>query len=139
MLPENLIPRSPLWSKQLVKLLEGKQGARFTEEACEALGCIDPRTARKHIRALGAAVDAKLPIVAELIIAAPIPSESPTFPPGTNPFLLLCLLWDQFITGQREISGFSATAPVRRLLWLGPGLERFSVFNRSCIPGVGLP
>ena len=139
MLPENLIPRSPLWSMQLVKLLERRQGAVSTEEACEALGCIDPRTARKHIRALGAAVDAKLPIVAELIASAPIPSESPTFPPGTNLFVILCLLWDQFITGQRELSGFSASAPLRRLLWLGPGFEHFSVFNRSCIPSAGLP
>ena len=139
MLPENLIPRSPLWGMQLVELLEGKQGAGFTEAACTALGCIDPRTARKHIRALSAAVDAKLPIVAELIASAPIPSESPTFPPGTNLFVILCLLWDQFITGQRELSGFSASAPLRRLLWLGPGFERFSVFNRPCIPSAGLP
>ena len=112
MLPENLIPRSPLWSTKLVKLLERTRSAVGTEEACEALGCIDPRTARKHIRALGAAVDAKLPIVAELIASAPIPSESPTFPPGTNLFVILCLLWDQFITGQRELpSGPGIDAP----------------------------
>src|SRR4030042_657851 len=51
-LPEHLIPRSPFWSERLVQLLERGRDAYsgFIEAACEALGCVDPRTARKHIR-----------------------------------------------------------------------------------------
>ena len=97
-LPEHLIPRSPLWSEKLVELLEGVVGAGSTEAACAILGCVDPRTARKHIRAF---VDAKLPILAELNASAP--GSPPSFPPGTNPFVILALLWDRFLETARGL------------------------------------
>ncbi len=95
-LPEHLIPRSPLWSEKLVELLEGQQDADrgLADVACAALGCVDPRTARKHIRALRAAAAAKLPALAELGAAAPGTGGGPDFLPGTNPFVILRLLWD---------------------------------------------
>ena len=132
MLPEHLIPRSPLQSAKLGKLLEGKMKPGLTEDACEALGCIDPRTARKHIHALCAAADAKLPILAELCAGAPGPD--PVFPPGTNPFVILALLWDRFLATARGHSGSTVSEALRPLLWLGPGLQTFRLFNRSCIP-----
>jgi hypothetical protein len=136
MLPEHLIPYSPLWSKELVKLLEEEreQDPGFTDMACEALGCIDPRTARKHIRALNAAVDAKLPALAELNAFAPSSSDGSTFPPGMNPFVILCLLWDKFLQTAQERSGSLVALSLRSLLWLGPGFESWKFFNRSCIP-----
>lgn len=133
-LPEHLIPRSPLWSAGLVKLLEGDRDSGFTDAACAALCCIDPRTARKHIKALDSAVDAKLPILAEMVAAAPCQSESPAFPPGTNPFVILKLLWDRFLATARGLSGSRISEALRPLLWLGPGLQTFRLFNRSCIP-----
>ncbi len=132
MLPEHLIPRSPLRSAGLVKLLEGEMKPGLTEDACEALGCIDPRTARKHIKALYATVDAKLPILAELSASAPGPA--PAFPPGMNPFVILRLLWDRFLETARCLSGSTVSEALRPLLWLGPGLQTFRLFNRSCIP-----
>jgi hypothetical protein len=141
MLPEHLIPRSPLLSEKLVKLLEDEreEDPGFTDAACEALGCIDPRTARKHISALRAAVNAKLPILAELLVSTPAPSDSPVFPPGTNPFVVLTLLWERFLKTARELTGSMAAASLEKLLWLGPGFESFRHFNRSCIPVPGSP
>ncbi len=134
MLPEHLIPRSPFWSEGLVKLLErGRDGCPgFTEAACAALGCLDPRTARKHIRYVCAAVEAKLPVLAELLASGR--SEGPSFAPGTNPCVTLCLLWDTFLKTAQELSGSLVALSLRPLLWLGPSLEFWRRFNRSCIP-----
>jgi hypothetical protein len=135
-LPEHLIPRSPFSSEGLVKLLEGgrDRDPGFTDAACEALGCVDPRTARKHLRFVRAAVEAKLPVLTELLASAPGPSEGQYFPPGTNPFAILCLLWDKFLKSAQELSGSLVAFSLRPLLWLGPGLELWRCFNRSCIP-----
>jgi hypothetical protein len=117
-----------------VKLLERGRDADpgFIDAACEALGCIDARTARKHVRFIRAAVKAKLPVLAELLARGP--SEGPAFSPGTNPLVILCLLWDKFLKAAQELSGSLAALTLRPLLWLGPGLESWRRFNRSCIP-----
>ena len=135
-LPEHLIWRSLFSSAALVKLLEEGRDRYpgFTDAACEALGCVDPRTALKHIRSLRAAVDARLPILAELLASLPGPSEGPVFPPGTNPFAILCLFWRRFLKAAQELSGSLVVASLGPLLWLGPGFESFRHFNRSCIP-----
>lgn len=135
-LPEHLIPRSPFSSEGLVKLLEGGRDERpgFTDAACGALGCVDPRTARKHIHYVRNAVEAKLPAIAELLAFSHGPSEAPAFPPGTNPFVILSLLWDKFLKTAQELSGSLAALSLRALLWLAPGLESWRCFNRSCIP-----
>lgn len=124
-----------------MKLLEEERerDPGFTDMACEALGCIDPRTARKHISALRAAANAKLPILAELLVSTPAPSDSPAFPPGTKPFAVLSLLWNRFLKTAQELSGSLAAASLEPLLWLGPGFESFRHFNRSCIPIPGSP
>ncbi|MCJ7612554.1 MAG: hypothetical protein MUP19_09850 [Candidatus Aminicenantes bacterium] len=119
-----------------MKLLEGGRGGDpgFIDAACEALGCIDPRTARKHVRFIRAAVEAKLPVLAELLAFVSGPSEGPAFPPGTNPFMILCLLWDKFLKAAQELSGSLVALTLRPILWLGPGPESWRRFNRSCIP-----
>lgn len=140
-LPEHLIPRSPLFSQGLQRLLEeGRdKDPGFLDAACQTLGCIDPRTARKHTLYLRAAVEAKLPVVAELLASAPEESEGPTFPPATNPFVILCLLWDQFIKSAQGLSGSFLALSLRSLLWLAPGLEAWRRFHRSCIPSCDPP
>lgn len=134
-LPPHLIPRSPFWSEGLVKLLERGRDSDlgFIEAACEALSCIDVRTARKHLRYVRATVEAKLPFLAELLAFSPGPSEGQPFPPGTSPLLILCMLWDAFLKNAQELSGSLVALSLRPLLWLGPGLESWSRFNRSCI------
>ena len=124
-----------------MKLLEEERDRDpgFTDAACDALGCIDPRTARKHIRAFRAAAGAKLPALAELLTVAPGQSEGPSFPPDTKPFVILCLLWDRFLKAAQERSGFFVAASLGPLLWLGPGFESWRFFNRSCIPISGPP
>jgi hypothetical protein len=98
------------------------------------LGCIDPRTARKHLRHAYAACSAKLPVLAGFLAAAPGQVDGPAFPPGTNLFVILSLLWKRFLTTVRELSGSLAAASLAPLLWLGPGFETWQQFNRSCIP-----
>ena len=119
-----------------MKLLERGRDSDlgFIEAACETLCCVDVRTARKHIRYVRAAVEAKLPVLAELMAFAPGPSEGQPFFPGTNPFLMLCLLWDTFLKSTQDLSGSLAALSLRPLLWVGPGLESWRRFNRSCIP-----
>ena len=135
-LPEHLIPRSPFWSEGLVKLLErGGDGYRgFTGVACEALGCVDPRTARKHIRYVHTAAEAKLPLITEMLAFASGPSEGPAFPPNINSLLILSVLWDRFLEKEQERSGSFVSLSLRPLLWLGSGLESWRRFKRSCIP-----
>jgi hypothetical protein len=135
-LPEHLIWRSPHWSTVLVLLLEqGREGERgFIDAACDALGCIDPRTARKHILGIRAAVDAKLPILAEQVASAPGLPEGQIFPPGTNAFTILRILWDRFLSVLRARYGSYVALIFKAFLWLGPGLETWRIFNRSCIP-----
>jgi len=135
-LPEHLISGSPFSSEKLVALIEagGDTAPGFIGAACKALGCIDPRTARKHVAALRDVVDAKLPILAELGVAIPASTESQGFLPGTNPFVMLRLLWDNLIKSTQELSGSLAAEALKPILWLGPGFESFRYFNRSCIP-----
>jgi hypothetical protein len=135
-LPEHLIWRSPFSSEKLVVLLEtgADTAPGFIDSACAALGCIDPRTAHKHLSALRDSVEAKLPILAELGASVPGSTGSPAFLPGTNPFVILNLLWDGFLKATVELSGSLAAAALRPVLWLGPGFESFRHFNRSCIP-----
>jgi hypothetical protein len=116
----------------LVKGRDRESG--FINSVCESLGCIDPRTARKHVRSTRAACNAKLPILAELLASTPGPSEGQAFPPGTNPFVILRRLWDRYLKAAQERSGSVVAASLRPLLWLGPGFESFRHFNRSCIP-----
>ena len=141
MLPEHLIWRSPLSSKGLVKLLaedqKGKPG--FNDAACAALGCIDPRTARKHIRAVLAAVASKLPILAELLAVAPGQSDDKLAVPDQNLFVRLDALWSRCRKIAQGLSGSLVAARLTPLLWLGPGFEHYSVFNRSCVPISGPP
>lgn len=119
-----------------MRLLEAGQSGDpgFTDAACEALGCLDSRTAGKHVRFVRKAVEAKLLAIAELLAFASGPSEGPAFPPGTNPFVILCLLWDKFLKAAQELSGSLVALSLRPLLWLGPGLESWGRFNRSRIP-----
>ncbi len=141
MLPEHLIPRSPFSSEGLLNLLEeGRDGyPGFTDAVCQALSCLDPRTARKHIRFVRAAVKAKLPVLSELLASAPAPCEGQSFAPGSNPSQILCLLWDTFLRSAQRISGSLVALCLRPLLWLGPGLESWRRFNRSCIPSAQPP
>lgn len=135
-LPKHLVWRSPLSSEKLVGLLEtgAATAPGFIDLACAALGCIDTRTARKHIAGLRGNVNAKLPILAELGASVPGSTGSPAFLPGTNPFVMLNLLWDGLLTATVELSGSLAAAALKPILWLGPGFESFRHFNRSCIP-----
>ena len=119
-----------------MKLLgeERDNSSGLADAACEALGCIDPRTARKYLRHACTACNAKLPILAGFLAAAPGQAEGPAFPPGTNIFVILSLLWKRFLNTVREISGSLVAASLAPLLWLGPGFETWRQFNRSCIP-----
>ncbi len=141
MLPGHLIWRSPLSSEGLAKLLAENQAGKpgFNNAACAALGCIDPRTARKHISAVLAAVAAKLPILAELLATAPGQSDDKVAVPDQNPFVRLDALWSRFRKVVEGLSGTLVAASLAPLLWLGPGFEHFSIFNRSCVPISGPP
>jgi len=58
----------------------------------------------------------------------------PLFLAGTNPFLILCMLWDTFLKNAQELSGSLVALSLRPLLWLGPGLESWRPSIGRCIP-----
>jgi hypothetical protein len=131
-LPEHLVPRSPFWSQGLVNLLErGRDGEPgFTNTACEALGCVDPRTARKHIRYVSAAE--KPSFLPTQSCSPPIPfvqrsglSSRHQSVPDPVP------AWDKFLKNTQELYGSLVVLSLRPLLWLGLGLESWRRLNRS--------
>jgi hypothetical protein len=55
LLPDFLIPQCVIRLDHLVEAARESTGERTTERVCENLGCIDPRTARKHLERLESA------------------------------------------------------------------------------------
>lgn len=135
-MPEHQIPRSPFSCERLCRLLEGHRdpGTLALGPVCEALGCIDPRTARKHIAAVVSAVMKKLPILANILAAQPCTPEEPPIPPDTPLPVLLRILWASVLGVVTALGGSSAARAVRPLVWLTIPLSAWQFFNRSCIP-----
>jgi len=139
MLPEHLIPRSPFFSEGLVKLLqEGRdQYPGFNDAACEALGCIDPRTARRHLHCVRELIVEKTVTLAAILAMS---TGKPVFIPGTNPVAVLQLFWNAFLSSLTATSGTLAANAAKQILWLSPSMESWcrgdtwKYFNRSCIP-----
>ncbi len=135
-MPEHQIPRSPFSCERLCRLLEGHHdpGTLALDPACTALGCIDSRTARKHINAIYAAVREKLPVLADILAAQPCTPEKPPIPPDTPLLVLLYILWASVLDVVTALGGSSAARAVRPLVWLTIPLSAWRFFNRSCIP-----
>ena len=129
-LPPYLIPRSPLSCQRLCELLAGEREAiqPSNDAACEALGCVDPRTVRKHLCFVQSAVQAKLQVLAAVWAGAPVGSgEPPEFPPGTNALAILGLFWEAFVNSIAVLFGSHTGQAARALLWLSPGFQAVRV------------
>lgn len=135
-LPEHLIWRSPFSSDKLIMLLKHNptiKGPAFWEQACEALGCIDLRTARKHVDRLECCIHQRSAVLAAL--SAPWSKESgPAWSPGTSAVEILELLWRFILAKVKELSGTLARMRFKPLLWTAPGIETWACvfFNQSC-------
>lgn len=140
-MPEHQIPRSPFSCEQLCRLLESHRdpGTLTLESACEALGCIDPRTARKHIAAVVSAIRENLPILADILAAHACTPEKPPIPPDTPLPVRLRILWASVLSVVTALRGSSASRAVNPLVWLTRPLSAWQFFNRSCIPIPGSP
>ena len=54
LLPDFLIPHCVIRLDHLVKAARGRKPDRSVDRVCELIGCVDPRTARKHLELLDA-------------------------------------------------------------------------------------
>jgi hypothetical protein len=135
-LPPYLISRSPFLSKNLNDLVAMEREGQpiRNDDACTALGCVDPRTARKQLLRVRLSIKAKTVALAAALTSFTTTSELPDFPPGTNAIAVLMLFWDRFLASLTASRGTLVAHSALPLLWLGPGFESFLHFNRSCIP-----
>src|SRR5512136_839403 len=103
-LPANVIPRSPLLVDRLVSLLgrqEERRGKVNLEQVCEALACIDLRTARKHLRFATEAAESLAALTGRLAASIEQRPSVITVPPGTGAFRTLELVWERFLMSAR--------------------------------------
>lgn len=134
-LPEHLIWRSPFSSDRLIVLMKDTtdRGAAFWEQACEALGCIDLRTARKHVTRLESCILQRSAVLAAL--GTSWSKESgPAWSPGTCELSILEILWGLMLAKVKELAGTLASIHFKPLLWTAPGIETWACyfFNQSC-------
>lgn len=111
-LPPFLIPRSPFRCDDLLDYLsKNSSTSRIdVETACECLGCVDPRTARKHARNIGEAIKSATAAVALAAEGVTTETRSQDFPPEANGFTLLTLLLDSLTNALTRLHGTKATA-----------------------------
>jgi hypothetical protein len=124
-LPANVIPRSPLLVDRLVSLLshqEGHRGKVNLEHVCEALACIDLRTARKHLRFATEAAERLAALTGRLAASIEQRPSFVTVPPGTGAFRTLELVWARFLMAARSVFGADIGFRLSHLLWQAPGI-----------------
>jgi hypothetical protein len=114
--------------------MEGEGKPTKNDDACGALGCIDPRTAKKHLRRVRHSIRAKTAALAAALASFAVTSELPAVPPEMNAIAILMLFWDRFLASLTTTLGTLAAHAAIPLLWLGPGFETVRLFNQSCIP-----
>jgi hypothetical protein len=124
-LPVNVIPRSPLLLDRLVSLLGRREDcgtAVNLEQVCDALGCIDLRTARKHLRFVKAAAEGLATLTGRLASTLEQCPSVIMVPPGTGPFRTLELVWSRFLMAARSTFGSDMSQRLGHLLWQAPGI-----------------
>lgn len=133
-LPPHLIPRSPFSCAGLLELLEAMpDGIRIgVDDACAALGCIDPRTARKHIRYVRQAVQLKLGFLARILSGS---QGTPFVIPEANSMLRLLAFWAALLETVTGLFGSIVSISAAPLLWLTPSFSGLSVSTgRAFVP-----
>lgn len=125
-LPPNVIPRSPLLMDRLVEVIgnASSPGKVDVEEACEALACIDLRTARKHLRYLFTIIPRISILAGRLAATLETSTSSELVPPGTGPLEVLALVWFRFLETAKLLFGLDRARRLDDLLWLAPGIGR---------------
>jgi hypothetical protein len=133
-LPPSLIPRSPLNCAGLLELLNsGPDKYRISvDEACAALGCIDPRTARKHIRYVRQSTQDKLGWLAH---ALSVTKGVPFVAPASNSLFRLSVFWTVFLETVTGLFGASVSRAVGPLLRLTPDFSNLHISTgRAFLP-----
>jgi len=87
-----------------------------TGRACDALGCIDVRTARKHIGYVLAATQEKSAELARLLSGLHSRMSAPA--PFTNPLEGLEILWNDFLKTLTGLFGSAVSSLAVSFLWL---------------------
>jgi len=103
LLPEFLVPGCVIRLDHLEEAHEAKRAGAGKERLCEVLGCLDDRTARRHLRCYGEAIDEVALLLAEVRAARPELGELPKITPDTSPVDRLELLWQaEQVASQRR-------------------------------------
>ena len=94
------------------------------EQACEALACVDLRTARKHLRYLFTVAPVVSTLAGRLAATLETSMGGERGAPGTGPLEVLALVWSRFLETARSVFGLDRARRLDDLLWLAPGIGR---------------
>jgi hypothetical protein len=111
-LPDFLIPRCVV---RLDYLIEATR-KRGLEDICRVLGCLDVRTARKHLKRLESAAQATALEIAERGAATPELGAVPTVDPTASSFTRLLSQFERNQQATIRSGDVTATATLRQLI-----------------------
>jgi hypothetical protein len=121
LLPEFLIPHSVIRLDYLLEAADPAKSERSAEAICELIGCLDPRTARRRMRHLEAAIERVALDLTRWRAATPELGELPETSPGTPPAERLAILFDAEIRAGQRAGNLPALLSIRRLLQAAMG------------------
>jgi hypothetical protein len=115
-LPDFLIPGCVIRLDHVEEAAEAKRAGTGNDRLCEILGCLDDRTARRHLRRYGESIDEVALLLAETRSKRPELGELPKLTPDTSPQDRLVRLWQaEQIAMQRRGEPLAPTS-LRQLL-----------------------
>jgi hypothetical protein len=138
LLPEFLIPHSVICLDYLLEATDLAKSERSDDAICELIGCVDPRTARRQMRHLEAAIERVALDLSRRRAATLELGELPEISPGTPPGERLAILFDSEIRAGQRAGNLPAQPSIRQLLQAAMG-NRGRKKPSSRVSRAGLP
>ena len=116
LLPDFLTPHSVIRLDHLLEAADLPESDRTEAAVCDLLGCLDPRTARYHMRRLTTAIQAVSLDLARRRAATPELGELPDISPETSCGERLRILFDAECRAGERMGEPARSPPMRQLL-----------------------